>query len=178
MRKTWPWGTAAAVFVSDRVTKILAPGIPEEGTVLIPGIVGLRYAENRGIAFSLLSGMPWLPGILSLIIICAAFFFLRGKKLHPLMQTGLMLMLGGAAGNMADRFIHGFVPDMIEVLFTQFAIFNVADACLCTGCGLVILRLLSAGEDRKKGILTISAAHSNTRKIRTGSFIDEILLCS
>jgi signal peptidase II len=142
MRKVWPWAVAAAVFIADRVTKILAPGIPENGVVLIPGVIGLRYAENRGIAFSLLSGAPWALGVVSLLIIAAAFFCLRGKKLQPLALTGLMMMLGGAAGNMVDRFVHGFVPDMIEVLFMNFAIFNVADMFLCIGCGLVIISLL------------------------------------
>ena len=51
MRKYLPWGLAAAVFIADRVTKILAPGIPGEGQTLIPGVLGLRYAENKGIAF-------------------------------------------------------------------------------------------------------------------------------
>jgi len=142
MRKVWPWAVAAAVFIADRVTKILAPGIPENGVVLIPEVIGLRYAENRGIAFSLLSGAPWALGVVSLLIIAAAFFCLRGKKLQPLALTGLMMMLGGAAGNMVDRFVHGFVPDMIEVLFMNFAIFNVADMFLCIGCGLVIISLL------------------------------------
>ena len=142
MRKVWPWAVAAAVFIADRVTKILAPGIPENGVVLIPGVIGLRYGENRGIAFSLLSGAPWALGVVSLLIIAAAFFCLRGKKLQPLALTGLMMMLGGAAGNMVDRFVHGFVPDMIEALFVNFAIFNVADTFLCIGCGLVIISLL------------------------------------
>ena len=142
MRKVWPWAVAAAVFIADRVTKILAPGIPENGVVLIPGVIGLRYGENRGIAFSLLSGAPWALGVVSLLIIAAAFFCLRGKKLQPLALTGLMMMLGVAAGNMVDRFVHGFVPDMIEVLFVNFAIFNVADTFLCIGCGLVIISLL------------------------------------
>ena len=142
MRKVWPWAVAAEVFIADRVTKILAPGIPENGVVLIPGVIGLRYGENRGIAFSLLSGAPWALGVVSLLIIAAAFFCLRGKKLQPLALTGLMMMLGGAAGNMVDRFVHGFVPDMIEVLFVNFAIFNVADTFLCIGCGLVIISLL------------------------------------
>ena len=142
MGKVWPWAVAAAVFIADRVTKILAPGIPENGVVLIPGVIGLRYAENRGIAISLLSGAPWALGVVSLLIIAAAFFCLRGKKLQPLALTGLMMMLGGAAGNMVDRFVHGFVPDMIEVLFVNFAIFNVADTFLCIGCGLVIISLL------------------------------------
>ena len=142
MKKFWPWLIAAAVLAADRVTKILARGIPEGGQVVIPGVVGLRYAENKGIAFSMLSGMPWVPGVLSLLVIVAAFIFLRKKELHPLSRAGLMMMLGGAVGNMIDRFAYGFVPDMIEVLFMKFAIFNVADACLCVGCALVIIRLL------------------------------------
>ena len=142
MRKIWPWGIAAAVFIADRVTKLLAPRIPENGQVLIPGILGLRYAENKGIAFSLLSGVPWALGLLSLVIILAVFFFVRGKKLRAMTLTGLMMMLSGAAGNMVDRFIRGFVPDMIEFLFVRFAVFNVADMFLCVGCGLVILQLL------------------------------------
>ena len=142
MKKIWPWVIAAAVLAADRITKILAPGIPLEGQVLIPGVLGLRYAENRGIAFSLLSGRPWLLGLLSLALIAGAFVFLRKKALHPLSLAGLMMMLGGAAGNMFYRFFLGYVPDMVEFLFVDFAVFNVADACLCAGCALVIIRLL------------------------------------
>ncbi len=142
MKRAWPWLTALAVLALDRITKILAPGIPEDGQPLIPGVIGLRYAENKGIAFSMLSGQPWLTGLLSLAIIIAAFLLLRKKQLRPLPLTGLMMMLGGAAGNMIDRFVHGYVPDMIEFLFVNFAIFNVADACLCIGCALVIIHLL------------------------------------
>ena len=142
LKRYWFWGIAVLVFILDRIAKVLAVRIPEGGQVLIPGVLGLRYAENRGIAFSMLSGAPWVLGLLSLAIIAAAFLFLRKKTLHPLSLAGLMMMLGGAAGNMLDRFIHGYVPDMIEFLFVNFAIFNVGDACLCVGCALVIIRLL------------------------------------
>ena len=77
MKKKAMWLIAAAVFAADRVTKILAAGIPAEGIPLIPGVVRLRYAENTGAAFSMLSGHPWLLGILSLIIIAGAFLFLQ-----------------------------------------------------------------------------------------------------
>ena len=83
---------------------------------------------------------------MSLVIIAAVFLFLRGKKLRTVTLAGLMMMLGGAAGNMTDRFIHGYVPDMIELLFVKFAVFNVADTFLCIGCGILILQLLS-GKD-------------------------------
>lgn len=150
MKKKAMWLIPAAVFAADRVTKILAVGIPPEGIPLIPGVVRLRYAENTGAAFSMLSGHPWLLGVLSLLIIAGAFLFLRKKNIPVLAMTGLMMMLGGAAGNMIDRFVHGFVPDMIEVLFVDFAIFNVADTFLCVGCGLVIIHLLFGRTDEKK----------------------------
>ena len=142
LKRYWFWVIAVLVFILDRVAKVLAVQIPEGGQVLIPGVLGLRYAENRGIAFSMLSGATWVLGVLSLGIIVAGFLVLRKKKLHTLSLVGLMMMLGGAAGNMVDRFIHGYVPDMIEFLFVNFAIFNVGDACLCVGCALVIIRLL------------------------------------
>ena len=138
--KGYAW-IALAVFLADRGTKLLWDRIPREGLVLIPGILGLTPARNTGMAFSLLSGHPWLLAGLSLVMIAGAFLFLRGKQLSPLTRTGLMLMLGGALGNLADRLVLGWVPDMIEFLFVRFAVFNVADACLTVGCGLVILDL-------------------------------------
>ena len=133
---------APAVFAADQVTKALSVQMPPEGCVLITGVLGLRYTRNTGMAFSLLSGHPWLLGVLSLLIIAGAFLFLRKKNIPALAMTGLMMMLGGAVGNMADRFATGFVPDMIELLFVRFAIFNVADSFLCIGCALTAVSLL------------------------------------
>ena len=132
---------AGAVFLADRGTKLLWDRIPADGKTLIPGILGLRPLRNTGMAFSLLSGAPRLTALLSLLIIGAAFLFLRRKKLRTLAETGLMMMLGGALGNLADRLFLGYVPDLIELLFVRFAVFNVADACLVCGCLLVILDL-------------------------------------
>ncbi len=147
MKKKVFWIVAAAVLIVDRITKELAPGIPAEGIRLIPGVIGLRYAENRGIAFSMLSGYPRLLGLLSLALIAAGFLWLRKKQLAAFPLTGLALMAGGAAGNMLDRLIRGFVPDMIEALFVNFPVFNIADSCLTVGCALVIISLLFRGKD-------------------------------
>lgn len=144
------WLIPPLVLAADRVTKLLSQHLPEEGQVLLPGVVRLRPVMNRGMAFSLLSGQPVLLGLLSLAVILGAFFALRGKKLSPLTMTGLMLMLGGAAGNMLDRFFQGGVPDMIELLFVRFAVFNVADICLTVGCALVMLSLLLPEKGDKK----------------------------
>ena len=144
--KVWPWVLAAGVLAADRVTKILAVDLPEEGVTLIPGVIALRYTENTGAAFSMLSGHPWLLGVFSLLVIAGAFVYLRRKKIPPLIMTGLMMMLGGAVGNMLDRFLTGYVPDMIEPLFVNFAVFNVADMFLCVGCALVAAGVLRIRE--------------------------------
>ena len=147
-RKKWIfWGTAVAALALARITKMLAPGIPDDGITLIPGVIGLRYAENRGIAFSLLSGQPRLLGLLSLALVAGGYFWLRKRKIAPFPLAGLALMAGGAAGNMFDRLIRGFVPDMIETRFMNFPVFNVADSCLTVGCVLVMASLLFRPKD-------------------------------
>ena len=123
MIRRYGWA-AVLVLIADRVTKALSAGIPEEGAALM------------------LSGRPWLLGLLSLIIVAGAAVMLRKKHPRPLIQAGLMLMLGGALGNMIDRFWTGYVPDMIELLFVNFAIFNVADICLVAGCLMVMIGIL------------------------------------
>lgn len=144
------WGIVFAVIAVDRVTKILAPGLPADGLTLIPGVVGLRYAENRGIAFSLLNGHSRPLGVLSLLLMIAGYVWLRKKNLGTFPVTGLALMAGGAAGNMADRLISGYVPDMIETLFVRFPVFNLADSCLTIGCVMLIISLLARPKDWEK----------------------------
>ena len=135
---------ALVVFLLDRASKLLWPRIPPAGLTLIPGVVGLRPVKNTGMAFSLFSGHPWILAAGSLIILAGGILFFRGKEVSPLTGAGLMMMLGGAAGNLVDRFAMGYVPDMIELQFVRFAIFNLADAFLVIGCGLVILSLFRA----------------------------------
>ena len=144
------WGITLAVIALDRVTKLLAPGLPAEGITLISGVIGLRYAENRGIAFSLLSGYPRLLGVVSLMLIAAGYLWLRKKQFGSFPLAGLALMAGGAAGNMIDRLISGYVPDMIETLFVRFPIFNIADSCLTVGCVMLVISLLARPGDWEK----------------------------
>ena len=87
--------------------------------------------------------------------------WLRKKEIARFPLTGLALMAGGAAGNMFDRLIRGFVPDMIELRFISFPVFNIADSCLTAGCALVMISLLfrpadwqtqnSQNEQQRKG---------------------------
>ena len=146
MLKRYGW-VAALALVLDKLTKLWAQGLGDARLVLLPGVVALRYAENTGMAFSLLSGRPWLLGVLSAALIVLGALALRRYRLGALPSVAAMLMLGGAAGNMLDRLLRGYVVDMVETLFIQFPIFNLADACLTVGCVLMAWSLIFRPKD-------------------------------
>lgn len=139
MRKFY-W-IAAAVVIVDQLVKWACLSLTGSVT-LIPHVLALTYAENTGMAFSLFSGRAWALGVVSVVCILLGWLVLRRYKLGTLSRTAAMLMLGGAVGNMIDRVLRGYVVDMFEVLFMEFAIFNVADAALTVGTVLMATSLL------------------------------------
>lgn len=143
--KRYAW-IAVTVVLVDQAVKAVASTL-RLNTVLLPGVLRLTYAENTGMAFSMLSGKPWLLGFLSIGLVVTGWLVLKRYPLGRLSRTASMLILGGAVGNMIDRFVHGYVVDMFEVLLFRFAIFNVADAALVTGCTLMAIALLCCPKD-------------------------------
>ena len=140
---------AAAVVIIDQVVKRACMGLTGRVTV-IPGVLALTYTENTGMAFSLFSGRAWALGVVSAVCILVGWLALRRYTLGPWSKTGAMLMLGGAVGNMIDRFLRGYVVDMFEALFVQFAIFNVADAALTIGTALMAVSLIFRPDEWKE----------------------------
>ena len=132
---------AALVVIIDQLVKWACTGLQGRVT-LIPGVLGLQYMQNTGMAFSMFSGQAWLLGCVSAVCILVGWRVLRQYRLGMLSCVGAMLMLGGAVGNMIDRFCQGYVVDMFEALFVEFAIFNVADAALTAGTLLIAISLL------------------------------------
>ena len=144
MRKYW-WIAAAAVIV-DQAVKWACMSLTRQVTI-IPGVLALNYTENTGMAFSLFSGRAWLLGVVSAVCIIGGWLTLRKYQLGAWSKVGAMLMLGGAVGNMIDRFLRGYVVDMFEALFVQFAIFNVADVALTVGTALMAVSLIFCPEE-------------------------------
>ena len=143
--KRYGW-IAAAVVVVDQLVKLLARQLTGQ-VVLIPGVLALNYTENTGMAFSLFSGRAWLLGVVSAVCIIGGWLTLRKYQLGAWSKVGAMLMLGGAVGNMIDRFLRGYVVDMFEALFVRFAIFNVADVALTVGTALMAVSLVFRPEE-------------------------------
>ncbi|MBQ3485027.1 MAG: signal peptidase II [Clostridia bacterium] len=143
--KKWYW-LAVLTVIADQLVKALSLRL-EQDVLLIPGVLRFTYAENTGMAFSMFSGHTWLLGVVSAACILAGWLILRRYRLGGCSRIAAMLMLGGAAGNMLDRFFRGYVIDMFEVLFVRFAVFNVADAALTVGTVLMAASLLLRPEE-------------------------------
>ena len=126
--------------LSDRLTKLAVSRFAPEGRLLIPGVINLRPVENRGMAFSMLSGQSLALTLVTAALIAALLLWLILRPDAPrLFRTGFWLIVGGGLGNLYDRVTAGGVSDFIELAFVRFAVFNVADVCICAGAALAVL---------------------------------------
>ncbi len=132
--------------ILDQWTKLLAVKdlMPIGSTVLLDGVLGLRYVENTGAAFGMLKGQRWFFIVLSTVAIIAISIYLVKcrKTIPPLPGVSLAMIVGGGIGNQIDRIANGYVVDFLEFLFVDFAIFNVADCFVTVGAFLIVIDLL------------------------------------
>lgn len=130
----------------DQLTKLLVLKFMElyESIPLIENVLHITYIQNRGAAFGMLAENRWIFMVLSSVaIVGIGVYLFRFCRERMLLQMGLALILGGGVGNMIDRIAYGYVVDMIDFCPFDFWvwIFNVADACVCVGAGIVLLSL-------------------------------------
>ena len=109
----------------------------------IPKILSLTYLRNTGAAFSILENQQWLFAVITLVVIGAAIWYLsKHIKDSAWLLSGLSLIIAGGIGNFIDRMHQGFVVDMFQLDFINFAIFNVADSYLTIGVLVLIVMML------------------------------------
>jgi signal peptidase II len=107
---------------------------------LISGVLDLTYAENRGVAFSLLTELPHgvsRPLLVALNLIAVAVLFWLGRRSGwrgPLDKLAFVLVAAGALGNAFDRALRGYVVDFVHL--HHWPVFNVADVLIVVGYGL------------------------------------------
>ena len=109
----------------------------------IPKILSLTYLRNTGAAFSILENQHWLFAVITLVVIGAAIWYLsKHIKGSVWLLSALSLIIAGGIGNFIDRMRQGFVVDMFQLDFINFAIFNVADSYLTIGVLVLIVMML------------------------------------
>jgi signal peptidase II len=156
-----PWvrpvevGTIAGVIALDQATKALVKmtlGLYEHVSI-VPGLLDITHVRNTGAAFGLLNtaDFPYKP--LVMIVIAALALVAIGAYAtqlgfhERLARIGLAMILGGAFGNLIDRAVAGHVTDFVDVYWANwhFWAFNVADAAITCGAGLVLLDMIGVG---------------------------------
>lgn len=136
---------SALLIVVDQLVKVrVRASIPLGQSIpFLPGVMDLTYIQNTGAAFSSFSSLTWLLALVSLLAsVAVAVLMARKIFTRPLGQFSLALILAGAVGNLIDRALLGFVTDMFQTTFMNFAVFNVADICVVAGGILMVIYVL------------------------------------
>ncbi len=142
------WSLMAGGLALDLWTKKLAFDNLESNEILpvVEGFLQLFRTLNNGAAFGWFAGKTYLLVPVSLIAFGAILVvFLFGGSRQRLVHVALGLFAAGVCGNMYDRiFNKGFVRDFIDVYYRGYHwhTFNIADALLCIGVGLLIISTL------------------------------------
>lgn len=127
----------AAVAAIDQLIKlaVLNSSALQSGAVgVIDNVLQLRYVENTGAAFSILSEHTELLSVFTAVVLVFGFVLIfSGRIKSKALLTGVVMLMGGGLGNLIDRVFRHFVVDYIEVLFVDFAVFNFADCFVTVG---------------------------------------------
>jgi len=152
---------AVAIFACDQYVKWLMVG-PLDLQGQPGGVIGLlpffdlRWTQNFGISLGMFEAssmeMRWLlVAVTGAIALVVTIWMLREKMLGEII--GLALILGGALGNIKDRYELGYVIDYADLhfgAFRPFLIFNIADASITFGVLIILARSIFARDKKPK----------------------------
>ena len=146
----WVW-VSVLIIVVDQLSKLwIVRNMELYETITLLPVLDIFHTFNRGAAWSFLADaggwQRWAFSALAVGVSIALLYWLRRLALatHALLVTGLTLILGGAIGNVIDRFRLGHVIDFVLAHWgdAKFPAFNVADAAISIGAVLVALDAL------------------------------------
>ncbi|MGE5302011.1 MAG: signal peptidase II [Alphaproteobacteria bacterium] len=146
------------IVVIDQITKLIVDRtMPLYHSIpIIDGFFNLTYIRNTGAAFGILAGSGAafrLPFLVLFSLLAIGFIIVMLRRL-PERETGLIIaltfILGGAIGNLIDRFAYGEVIDFLDIYWATYhwPAFNIADSFITVGVTITIYYLIKArGED-------------------------------
>mgnify|MGYP001224550747 FL=1 len=139
--------SSSSVFLIDLLSKNKIISIFKDGVVekiYVNEYLDFILVFNTGISYGLFSGggdfQKWILISLSILIIIFLLSFIRNES-SILSKLSISFIIGGALGNVLDRFIYGAVVDFISLHAKGFSwyIFNIADMFIVIGVILFIL---------------------------------------
>ncbi len=140
---------AAGVLIADQLSKawvLYILRLPERGHIELSPVMDLTMVWNRGVSFGLLHSDSeigrWLLTLFPVVVAGFLGWWL-GRTQRLLLGIALGLVIGGAIGNAIDRIVYGAVADFLNFSDVFFPwVFNIADAAISTGVGLLLLDAL------------------------------------
>lgn len=142
--------SAVCILILDQVTKyIIIEKLPINSSIeVIDGFFYITHVKNSGAAFGLFQDSTRTLTIISIVAIVLIIILKIMLKLnYAFYNVSLGLILGGALGNLIDRYFVGEVTDFIN--FTFWPVFNIADSFIIIGFCLIIILIFR--EYFKKG---------------------------
>ncbi len=137
------WLAAAVALALDQYTKhVVATNFaPGESRIAIPHVLWWTYVQNHRGAFGLFGSNPWLLVAMAIAVLGLFWFSFRDAAAQsPLVRVAFGGIVGGAIGNIVDRFHYGFVVDFVDLHW--WPVFNVADSCITVCVSLLVLSSL------------------------------------
>lgn len=147
MKLKFPWRLAVIVVVAialdQWIKRLVETGLVMHERVELLPFLSLYRTYNTGVAFSMFSSVGD-KGLIVLSLAVIAFVLYLAMRSAPrqwLSRAGFALIIGGAVGNLIDRAVYGHVIDYIlfHTPVWSFAVFNLADAFITVGAGLVLI---------------------------------------
>lgn len=154
------WGLfgllATAIVLADQATKAWLTSFVEPGAIVT--VAGdwfrLVHGRNSGALFGLFRDQAVVFGVISIAVVAVIVTYHGRSGRVTYLSIALGLLLGGALGNLIDRFRLGYVVDWLDfgIGSTRFWTFNVADAAVSTAIVMMIVMALFPGIVARLGV--------------------------
>ena len=123
------------------VLETIGPDGSRDAVEIIPGVLQFKFVRNTGSAFGMFQGNSDILKVLAIVAVVGLFvYYARTASRDWMVSLALGLQLGGAMGNIIDRFRHGYVVDFVD--FPRFPTFNIADSGITVGVVLLMYAIL------------------------------------
>ncbi|GAC1311939.1 MAG: signal peptidase II [Vulcanimicrobiaceae bacterium] len=137
------WLAAVAALALDQITKsaVIGSFAPGESRMVVARLLYWTFVQNHRGAFGLFGSQAWILVAMALGVLAVFWFAFKDAAAQShLVQIAFGGIVGGAVGNIVDRFHYGYVVDFIDLRW--WPVFNVADSCISVGVVLLVLASL------------------------------------
>ena len=131
--------TVCFIVLIDQISKIFIHQSMDlyQSVTIIPSLLDFTYIRNEGIAFGInFEGSRIFFIVFPIVITFYLISLLRDKEFQSSSsQISLLLIIGGAIGNITDRIFRGYVVDFIDfhINGVHWYVFNIADSSVTIG---------------------------------------------